>query len=115
MKKMFFIIAILCAVTIQGQTYTTIFTHNGTSTTSKDSINFGFNTATIIVFNDAEDTDTMFVSTDSLFAADKTFKRVGGGADFSTILYQEISTNIIYVKFGVYPTAGKKYRVEALR
>lgn len=118
MKKIFGLIALcipLLVISISAQTYTNIYTYNGTSTTTRDSINFGFNAATIIVFNDATATDTMFVSTVSNFAADKTFKRVGGASNFATILYQDISTNIIYVKFGAYPTAGKKFRVEALR
>jgi len=110
MKKIFFIIALLCAITIQAQTYTNIFTYNGTSATTRDSINFGFDAAQITVFNDATANDTMFVSTDSLFAADKTFKRIGG-----TNFQYYINTSIIYVKFGVYATAYKKYRAEAIR
>lgn len=110
MRKIFFIIALLCAVTIQAQNYTNIFTQNDTSATVRDSINFGFDAAQITIYNDATTNDTMFVSTDSLFAADKTFRRIGG-----TNLQYYINSSIIYLKFGSTATSGKKYRVEALR
>ena len=117
--KSFFVLLLtaycLPPTALQAQTYTNIFTYNGTSAATRDSINFGFDASEIVVFNDATATDTMFVSTDSLFAADKTFKRVGGACNFATILYKNITTTIIYVKFGVYATAAKKYRVEVLR
>ena len=118
MKKLFFL-TILCtvlfAISVPAQTYTNIYTLNGTSAATRDSVNFGFDAAQITVFNDATANDTMFVSTDSLFAADKTFKRVGGAYNPGTIFNYYINTSIIYIKFGVYATASKKYRVEAIR
>ena len=110
MKTLFLITVLLCAITLQAQTYTNIFTGNKTSASSRDSINFGFDAAQITIFNDATSNDTMFVSTTTSFPAGQTFKRIGG-----TNLSYYINASTIYVKFGVTPTASKKYRVEALR
>ena len=110
MKKIFLIILVAFAsFSVMAQSSSNVYTKYLTSKSSIDTLEFGFLSKEVTAFNKSTETDTLFISADSSFPPEETFKRIGGdGSVFTTLLITDIATYRLFVKFGTTPTASKE-------
>lgn len=77
-----------------------------TSTTTKDSIDFGYYFANMSFWNYATSTDTLYISTDPNFSNPNKLYKIAGNTGVTLH-----DVKIIYAKFGYIPTGSKNYGV----
>lgn len=97
------------SVAVSGVTSSTNnYAKEHTTVAAADSAVFGFTTKYVTFINDGATTDTLYVSSDPLFPATNTIKRVG-----SEGFTKPYGVTKLYFKVGATPQASKKIRIEA--